>query len=134
MNDEFDNRNDDEVVDSIPNGARPVNEDNPIQNSEYDNRNFCNGKTKIIIEHGPASIVTKLAFVLSLLSVIFCFFPTFSFITALLGAGIALLSIAYHLNGRVIAIFAIGLSILGAILAAMSSILWAIWYAIIGLF
>lgn len=137
MNDEFNSKNDDEVVDSIPQGARPVGEENPLNNLEYggaENRNFYNGRTKIIIEHGPASIVTKIAFILSLLSVIFCLFPRFAFIAAFLGAGIALLSIAYRLNGRVIAVFAVGLSILGAILAAMSSVLWTIWYAILGLF
>ncbi len=136
MNDEYKNNYDDdnEVVDSIPEGTKHLGDDDNIQEYEYNNKDFCNGKTKIIIESGPASIVTKIALVLSLLSVIFCLFPKFAFIAALLGAGIALLSIAYNLNGKIIAAFAIFLSILGGIFAACSTVIWAILYAIIGLF
>lgn len=136
MDNNFDNT-DDEVVDSIPVGAKKIDEPDYIDGRNKQNsyrQYYNNSRSKIIIENGPASIVTKLALLLSFLSVILCIFPQWSFMFALFGVGLSLLSIALHLNGRLIAILAIILGIIGAVLSTLSSIIWTLIYAIIGLF
>ncbi|MGN1318021.1 MAG: hypothetical protein ACI4VF_03325 [Lachnospirales bacterium] len=138
MNDEFNNNKDDEVVDSIPKGAKSIDEENNKPDN-YRNNNgfndFNNGsfRTRIIIENGPASLMAKIAFICSILSVILCMFPSISVIFALISAGLALINIANGNNGRVVCFFAIGISIFGVILAFFSSILWMIWHFIVGL-
>lgn len=137
--DEFSNNSDDEIVDSIPRGAKQVNDDDTqqsVSNNNYENnynRNFSeNFRTKVIFETGPACLASKIAFCFSLASIIFCCFPTTSFIFALLGAGIGFICIASKYNGKIVSIFAIGLSILGALLAAFNGILLTLWHMLFG--
>ncbi len=141
MSDEFNNK-DDEIVDSIPRNAKDINDSNSdidsYGNSSYrnynnNNGNFYNGRTKIIIENGPASPVVKIALALSIFSVLLFLFPTISFMLALLGGGLAIFAIGSNLNGRILAYITIAISIVGAILAGLSSILWAILSGLINL-
>lgn len=137
MNDEFKNNefneDDNEVVDSIPEDARPMGEEEPLSHNNNNGYNR-NVKTKVIIENGPPCIASKIAFMIALGSVIFCFFPTFSIICALLGAGIGLICIANGYNGRIVAVFAVLISIFGAVLAALSSFIIMLLSAFIHLF
>lgn len=137
MNDEFNRENDDEVVDSIPSDAKPIDDDAEGQ-GEYINRDTNSGyggynhTTKVIIENGPASTMAKAAIVCAVFSVILCFFPSISFVLALLGAGLALINIANKNNGTVISVLAVIISIAGAILAALSSVIIALFQALFG--
>ncbi len=136
MNNEFNNNdNDNEIVDSIPQGTKKLGDDSPTeqQNNRNQYNTFNNSKTKIIIENGPACMASKIAFMFALGSVIFCCFPTWSIIFALLGAGIGLFCIASGYNGRIVSAFAIGISIFGAVLAMLSNILYVIWNSFVRL-
>lgn len=136
MNDEFNRENEDEVVDNIPKGAKHIGEEEQQDfNNGFNGRSFngYNRGTKIIIENGSASMMSKIAFICALGSVIFCLFPTFSIILALLGGGLALINIANGNNGRIVSVFAIIISIAGAILAGLSSIIIMIFHAIFGI-
>lgn len=138
MNDEFNKNDDNEVVDHIPDDAINIDDDNQVQQpnntGNYNNYSGQNFKTKVIIENGPASLACKIAFMFALGSVIFCCFPATSIFCALLGAGIACVCLSKQLNGRIVCIFAIIISIVGGILAAFSSFLWVIWTALVRLF
>lgn len=132
MNDEFNKENEDEVVDNIPTGAKHFGEEEQTEFNGKDFNNFNHG-TRIIIEKGPASLLSKIAFMCAIGSVIFFLFPVWSFILALLGAGLALINIANGSNGRIVSFFAIGISIVGALLAGLSSVMLVIWHTILNI-
>ncbi len=136
MNNEFNKDDDNEVVDSIPSDAKHFGEEENISpyNQSTNRRNQSFNTTKIIIEHGPASLLSKAAFICALGSVIFFLFPGAAFTMALLGAGMALVNISCGYNGKVVSVFAIGISILGGILASFSSILWLFLHSLFNLF
>lgn len=132
MNDDF-NKNEDEVVDSIPKSAKNIdNREEPVHNQN--NYGGYYKKTRVIIEEGPPSTMVKIGFMLSLGSIVFCCFPLWSFIFAFLGAGISLLAIGFKQNGRGPAIVAIVISIIGCVLASISGLWLMAWTAIINLF
>lgn len=139
MNNE-NNNIENEVVDSIPKDAKPIDGNNNAADNNTANNNKSQNTTntyttRIIIENSSQiPLIIKVGFFASLLSIVFCCFPTWAFIFALLGAGISVYSIASNFSGKGVATVALFISIIGFVLASFSGVLWLIWNTLISLF